>query len=134
MKARFFVTVLLALTLGACAAPSKTSAEAPPAPEAPADGPPGPPLPTAAEKADCAKRGGEMKQVGLQAFYACAIPYRDANKACANDADCEGTCWIFGHPAGPDPKARGFCQPTNLPYGCDSTLDKGVVTPQMCPE
>ena len=126
-----FAAALLAMTLSACTAPSKTSVE-PPGTSETTSSDELPPEPTEAEKADCTKQGGEMKRVGLMGDYACVIPTKDANKVCANDSDCEGACWITGHPAGPDPKARGFCQPTNMPFGCYGTLDKGVVSATLC--
>ena len=126
-----FAAALFALTLSACTAPATTVVEPPSAPETTSSADM-PPEPTAGEKADCAKQGGEMKRVGLMGNYACVIPYKDANKVCANDSDCEGACWISGHAAGPDAKARGFCQPTNMPFGCYGTLDKGVVSPTLC--
>ncbi|BCW87682.1 hypothetical protein sos41_08120 [Alphaproteobacteria bacterium SO-S41] len=123
---------VLGLALAGCTAPAKTSIPAPSSPETSSEAPVGPPPPTAAEQAECDEQGGEVKRVGLMGAYACVIPYTDAGKVCANDSDCEGACWISGHPAGPDPKARGTCQPTNMPFGCYGTLDKAVVTPEMC--
>ena len=75
---------------------------------------------------------GAIQPAGLMGRDYCVIPYKDAGKTCANDADCEGQCWISGVAAGPNPDVRGQCQPTNMPFGCNASLDKGVVSPVLC--
>lgn len=125
MIARRASAVLLAALLAACAAPAKDKGAA----EAPSVSAPAEAGPSAA---DCAAKGGAIQPAGLMGRDYCVIPYKDAGKTCANDADCEGQCWISGVAAGPNPDVRGQCQPTNMPFGCNASLDKGVVSPVLC--
>ena len=111
----------VALALAACAAP----AEPPPAPPPSAHDFEG--------DAVCKAHNGEIRPVGVGGHVRrCVIPYRDAGKSCSNDADCEGACWITGVPEGPNSKARGTCQPSNMVFGCYAILNKGVVGHEVC--
>ena len=101
------------LTFGAAAMPAEPD---------PAAGAPDP-----ATIAACTAKGGEMKRVGLSGSFACVIPYKDACKACITGEDCDGDCWSSSTEPGADGKVHGWCQPTNMPFGCHARVENGAV-------
>ena len=124
MKFRLNATLLAGmLGLAACAAPPKAEIAAPAS--APAADEPSP--------AECAAQGGTIKLVGLMQTPACVIPSRDAGKVCTDGDDCEGDCWASPDTRpGRDGKARGYCQPDNMPFGCHAAVEDGVLQPALC--
>lgn len=114
---------LFAVSLAACAGQARPPAEPPPSAQSADPG---------ASPETCKAQGGTIQPVGMMGREYCVIPYKDGGKTCANDEDCEGECWVSGVAAGPNPDVHGTCQPTNMPFGCNSRLDKGVVSPVLC--
>lgn len=94
-------------------------------------------MPAATEPADaasCAAAGGAWKGVGMMNVEACVMPYPDAGKVCSDSSECTGDCWADGAvtPEQAGTRATGYCQPTNMPFGCRSQILKGVVQPGLC--
>lgn len=81
---------------------------------------------------NCARLGGYVQRVGLLGREACVVPYKDAGKACTDGSQCEGDCWGEARPYAPGELATGKCQPTNMPFGCNSRIDNGVASPVLC--
>jgi putative hemolysin len=122
LKARFLIG-LTAFSLSAC-----TMAE-PSAPPGPASGQ----KTVASATEDCKKKGGDLLAVGMMGREHCVIPFKDAGKACNDGSQCEGDCWAKSpRETAKDGKAAGTCQPTNMPFGCNSRLDNGVASPVLC--
>ena len=109
-----------ALLLTACA--SKTAVTPPPAA---ANWPP----PHDMTEAECKVAGGNWGPVGLMGTPACTLKSPDAGKQCSDSSECAGDCWSDGAPGS---KGTGFCQPTNMPFGCHSEVKDGVVQPALC--
>ena len=92
-----------------------------------------PTAPTA-DPAACTKQGGVIRKVCLSQSLACVVPYRDAGKACTDNAQCKGGC-IYqstGKPLPAGGKVVGTCKRTNDPCGCFAEVVKGKVTPGFC--
>jgi hypothetical protein len=81
---------------------------------------------------NCARLGGYVQRVGLLGREACVVPYKDAGKTCTDGSQCEGDCWGEARPYAPGVKAVGKCQPTNMPFGCNSRISDGVASPVLC--
>jgi hypothetical protein len=81
---------------------------------------------------NCARLGGYVQRVGLLGNEACVVAYKDAGKACTDGSQCEGDCWGEARPYKPDEPAVGKCQPTNMPFGCNSRINNGVASPVLC--
>jgi hypothetical protein len=80
----------------------------------------------------CKAKGGAVRQVGMLGLPSCVLPFPDAGKACQSKADCTGACFA---PAGAavGTKAAGACQvDTAAIFGCNDTVEGGVVTSGMC--
>lgn len=121
-------TLLLGAFLGlaACAGPAP-AASAPAAAATPQAKPQMPAEP--ANEADCVAAGGQWGRVGLAGIEACTMPSPTAGKQCTDSSECAGSCWSD---AAPGSKAHGYCQPTNMPFGCHSEVVDGVVQPALC--
>lgn len=78
---------------------------------------------------ECAAAGGEWGPVGLMRTEACTLKSPDAGKVCSDSSECAGSCWSDEAPGS---KAAGFCQPTNMPFGCHSEVRDGIVQPALC--
>jgi hypothetical protein len=92
---------------------------------------------SAAERADCAAKGGEVKRVGMSGAPACVIPYADAGKVCSRNSDCLGACLVvLGGDDQPVPKAgepmAGTCEATNSTFGCFTEIEEGKATASVC--
>jgi hypothetical protein len=105
----------------------------------------GPTPPTAAQQADCGRRGGEMRRVGLSGSYQCIVAYADAGKRCTDGDQCQGDCRADaglpppprnGEPAVPErsaaPAGPGRCQADSSPFGCYATVEDGRAGPAVC--
>lgn len=117
-----FALLAAALLLSACA--QKTAAVAPPAA---ADWPP----PHNMTEAECKVAGGGWGPVGLMGTPACTIKSPDAGKVCSDSSECAGDCWSQEVGAA-GTKGTGFCQPTNMPFGCHSEVKGGILQPALC--
>ena len=115
--ARIVLALAAFLTLTACADEPATVADAPR--EEPT-------------LENCARLGGYVQRVGLLGREACVVTYKDAGKACTDGSQCEGDCWGEARPFAPGEPAKGTCQPTNMPFGCNSRVNNGVASPVLC--
>ena len=92
---------------------------------------------TAAQRAECAARGGAIEGVGMFGTPSCVIPYADAGKACSNTSDCQGAC-LFNLDGSdrPIPKVgepmTGTCEATNSTFGCFTEIDQGKAKASIC--
>jgi len=86
--------------------------------------------PNAADREDCAEKGGKYKQIGF-GEWVCVIPYPDAGNVCTDDSQCLGGCIFEYGSGGPEPKrgdrSKGICERTNEARGCFSHIKKGRV-------
>ena len=78
-----------------------------------------------------------MLIAGLSGNEMCALPFADAGKVCRGSKDCLGACLLdekqrAGKRVGPKTQVVGKCQPTNYPFGCSTTVEKGRVQSSMC--
>lgn len=80
-------------------------------------------------QAECAVAGGNWGPVGLMQVEACTLRAPDAGKQCSDSSECAGACWSDGAPGS---KGTGYCQPTNMPFGCHSEVREGMVQPALC--
>ncbi|HRO02565.1 MAG TPA: hypothetical protein PLS69_03025 [Terricaulis sp.] len=107
---------VFALGLAACAAPAQTP-------------------PAVAENAleACAARGGALERVGRAQTLQCVIPYADAGKSCTDGSQCEAGRCIGGlEDANPRENVTGQCQPTNMAFGCYTTITNGRTGAAIC--
>jgi hypothetical protein len=81
---------------------------------------------------NCARLGGYVQRVGLLGREACVVEYKDKGKPCTDGSQCEGDCWGEARNYAPDEPAVGKCQPTNMPFGCNSRVTNGVASPVLC--
>ncbi|WP_374347248.1 hypothetical protein [Phenylobacterium sp.] len=118
MKA--LAALLLAAALAACA----------PTAEAPTPTPTPPPVDDAQA---CAAQGGTIQPVCRRQVPACVIAYKDAGKACRDDADCQGRCLYEGDPpADREAAVTGQCQANSNPCGCFAEVEAGRYTRGVC--
>ena len=110
------------LLLAACAAPTTAAEAIPPAQTAASD-----------DAGACAARNGTIRPICRMQRMTCVIAYRDAGRACANDADCEGKCLLKGEaPADPNARVAGQCQASSDPCGCRTEVDGAKVKLSIC--
>lgn len=89
--------------------------------------------------ADCARQGGEYRQVCTDQRYMCVLPFSDAGKVCKDSTECKGECRIdvvtvcdeagnCKEPALPKPGqvATGMCQADNDPCGSVIPIKNGI--------
>lgn len=81
---------------------------------------------------NCARLGGYIQRVGFAGREACVVEYKDKGKPCTDGSQCEGDCWGESRRYAPDEPAIGKCQPTNMPFGCNSRITNGVASPVLC--
>lgn len=86
---------------------------------------------TPAERAACDAAGGEISRQGLMGYEHCVQAYPDAGAACRSSEDCLGDCRYTGS-AAPGSSAEGTCQVQDVPFGCFSVIEDGVVQPALC--
>lgn len=79
--------------------------------------------------AACVAAGGKWGPVGLMGTPACTLPSPTAGKQCSDSSECAGSCWTDQAPGS---KGAGYCQPTNMPFGCHSEVVNGVAQPALC--
>jgi hypothetical protein len=80
----------------------------------------------------CASRGGIVR-TGSAGASACAMPYRDAGKACTDGGECEGDCWARSEEKAPDGLVHGQCQADNTAFGCHGRVESGRLEgPMIC--
>lgn len=72
----------------------------------------------------CASRGGIVR-TGSAGASACAMPYRDAGKACTDGGECEGDCWASAPTPAKDGRIHGQCQPDTTLFGCHALVERG---------
>lgn len=88
---------------------------------------------------DCARQGGEYRQVCIDQRYMCVLPFSDAGKACKDSTECQGECRIdvvtvcdetgnCKEPTLPKPGqvATGMCQADNDPCGSVIPIKNGI--------
>lgn len=85
--------------------------------------------PDVTTEVECAAVGGKWGPVGLMGTPACTQPSPTANMTCSDSNECAGMCWSTEAVGS---KATGYCQPTNMPFGCHSEVVAGVVQPALC--
>jgi len=120
MIRRFILFGLLALA--GCAGPGATTA--------PKVAVSKPQMPVAPEtETGCLAAGGNWGPVGLLGTEACTMTSPTGGKQCMDSSECAGECWSSEPPGS---KAGGYCQPTNMPFGCHASVVGGVVQPALC--
>lgn len=82
----------------------------------------------------CARRGGEMRQVGRMQSWQCIVKYADAGKRCTDGAQCQGDCRVQGDNARPaeGQAVAGVCQADSDRFGCYTTIKNGRAEPTLC--
>ena len=83
------------------------------------------------DKAECARKGGEVRQEGMLGLYRCVLPYKDAGTVCRSSDDCEGKC-LASDGLAVGAAAEGTCQPTDSPFGCYAEIEDGKVAAAIC--
>ncbi len=86
-------------------------------------------MPYAETEVECQAAGGKWGPVGLMGVEACTLDAPDAGKVCSDSSECVGECWSTAEIGS---KATGYCQPTNMPFGCHASVKDGVVQPALC--
>jgi hypothetical protein len=89
---------------------------------------------TRGERTHCLAQGGRVGMAGPSGDEMCALPFRDAGRACTDRSQCAGLCLAPEPPAQGKPAAStvGHCQAFNYPYGCHETVDHGQVSGALC--
>ncbi|MBI1406267.1 MAG: hypothetical protein GC145_09100 [Caulobacter sp.] len=113
------IGLVIAMLLAACAGPAAVT---------PGQGPSRGVL-SAAERAACARSGGQVERAGMLGYEACIRTYGDAGRRCHDAADCQGQCFAADDPV---PGQPGRCQRTSSPFGCRAAVRDGVVQPTLC--
>jgi len=93
------------------------------------------PRPTAEEiaAADCAARGGSMREVGRLRTLQCVIKYSDAGRPCRTGSDCRGDCRTEGSVAVlVGRETTGVCQADSNRFGCYTTIENGKAEATIC--
>lgn len=109
------IAAIAMLVLAACA----------PIEQAPTPTTPGP-------QADCAARGGSMQRVGRAQTLQCVITYADANKPCTDGGQCQAGRCQGPMEAASRENVTGQCQPTNMAFGCYTTVTNGRMGAAIC--
>jgi len=79
----------------------------------------------------CSARGGDMMRVGRLQTLRCVVPFSDAGKVCRDGDDCLGDCRAAS--SGPNEgTTSGVCAPNDLPFGCNTPIEKGRPGPSLC--
>lgn len=107
-----------ALGLAACAAPAQEHA-------APAPG-------VESADASCVARGGQMERVGRAQTLQCVITYADAGKSCTDGSQCQAGRCHGPMEAASRENVTGQCQPTNMAFGCYTTITNGRMGAAIC--
>lgn len=89
--------------------------------------------------AECARQGGEYRQVCVAREYMCVMPFSDAGKPCEDSSECQGECRIdvvtvcdeagnCKEPVLPKPgqPATGMCQADSDPCGSVIPITNGI--------
>ena len=121
------LTAVVFLALAACVAPSA------PQDATPAVSPPATQTAATDDPAACAARNGTIRAVCRMQVRTCVIAYRDAGRACSDNADCEGKCLLKDDaPVDRNVRVTGMCQASSNPCGCRTEVDGGRVTASIC--
>lgn len=119
MTLRALAALACLLVLAACA------------PDAPRSSPPAPTV-AGADPAACATAGGTVRPVCRLGRSMCVVPFKDAGKACTDNAQCEGGCLYEGAPVAADGTTTGACRKDNDPCGCREEVVAGKRANGIC--
>lgn len=87
---------------------------------------------TPEERAACNAAGGTLGRQGLLGWEHCVQVYPDAGKVCTGEADCLGSCRYEGDAAQPGTPTTGTCQVKDVPFGCYSVVENGLLQHAIC--
>lgn len=82
--------------------------------------------------AACLASGGKVEGIGMFGIPSCVAYYEDAGKACIDNSQCQGKCFVpntyeIGTPM------NGVCQESGHDsFGCISTIENGAVADAFC--
>ena len=88
--------------------------------------------PAASAESACADRGGRLERVGRAQTLQCVISFADAGKSCTDGSQCEAGRCLGPMEATPRESVTGQCQPTNMAFGCYTTISGGRMGPAIC--
>ncbi len=91
------------------------------------------PTPSASQpQAECAARGGAMQRVGRAQTLQCVIPFADANKPCRDGGECQSGRCLGPVDASGQANVTGQCQPSNMTFGCYTSVINGRAAAAIC--